>query len=378
MRPSRLTLVLAAIAASASLSFAATDASAWTPLQGPPYPVWPGIPVKYYINNASFPPALAAVAQQRIVDGFNSWSTPSCTFFETELLGDLPGGAWNSNDGRNVLYWISNPEPWPADFGDVNGVIGVTLPIWGFSGGENQDLSDADIAFNNIGFCWYDGVTNPGGNCTGGTPVDALSIITHEQGHFLGLGHTDVQGSTMVPYYVEGPSLGSIEQDDIDGVCALYPTGKGCSSCKSGAVAGACNAAAQGCVGACIGIYNCVKACPTTDAKAYDTCLTACVTQYPDGAQAWSAYNDCICNACVDQCSAECSGTVGTGSGSGGTQASGAWNSDNPDDAEPEGPQINDAGGCGCTTAGTRTQIGTLAALSLSLAALARRRRRRG
>ncbi|MDI1448795.1 matrixin family metalloprotease [Polyangium sp. 6x1] len=367
MKTLRKAALLAAFAA--GILSAPTEARAWTGLEGPPYPVWGILPVKFYVNASTFPAEIAATAQQRLVDGFGSWAAPECTDFATQLLGDLPDGTWDSNDNKNVLLWINRPDTWPLELGPVDSVIGVTLPVWSPDGDGNQIIYDADIVFNNVGFCWYDSATNPNGNCMGGSPVDTLSIATHEQGHFLGLGHSDVMGATMEPFYDGGNAIASVEQDDIDGVCTLYPPGSGipsCNACTTNAAKTECNGAAQNCKGQCIGIYNCELSCPVAQTAAdYKACLDACKMQYPDGVQAYEAYAGCLCNLCTKSCPIEC---PGGGSGAGG----GGW-----EEEEPDGPQIEDSGGCGCSVEGQHGKVGALAGLGLGIAAIARRRRRR-
>jgi hypothetical protein len=50
---------------------------------------------------------------------------------------------------------------------------------------------------------------------------EKISIIAHELGHAIGLGHSPVKDSLM--YYTVVPQRQSLGQDDIDGVTYLYP-----------------------------------------------------------------------------------------------------------------------------------------------------------
>jgi hypothetical protein len=64
---------------------------------------------------------------------------------------------------------------------------------------------------------WQDGP----GAISGGT--DLQGVATHEYGHALGLNHTGVSGSTMLPAIIgNGVPSRSIESDDIAGVQAIY------------------------------------------------------------------------------------------------------------------------------------------------------------
>jgi MYXO-CTERM domain-containing protein len=354
--------ILAALLA-APLFLTAGTAEAWTGLQSEPYPFWGLMPVKYYINEGTFPPGIADTAKQQLEAGFGVWSAPDCSAFTTQNMGNLPNGTWSSSDGKNVLLWV---DTWPAELGDVNSVIGVTLPIWMGDKEGHEFIDDADIVFNNVGFCWYNyDPQNPAEKCSGAEPVDALSIVVHEQGHFLGLGHTDVKNSTMWPSYLGGGMQGTIEQDDIDGVCALYPIGAAplCGPCKQSAAKNECAAQTFACTGPCIGVYNCVRGCATPGAA----CIDQCTEQFPEGAETYLAYANCICNSCTAACGPECSGV------SSGTEASGAWNAD----GKPQGPQLSEDSGCGCSVYESPGHVGALGALAAALAVLARRSRRR-
>jgi hypothetical protein len=56
---------------------------------------------------------------------------------------------------------------------------------------------------------------------------DLESILTHEIGHFIGLAHSPVPEATMFASYETGQSsLRSLEPDDVDALCAVYPPGR--------------------------------------------------------------------------------------------------------------------------------------------------------
>ena len=55
-----------------------------------------------------------------------------------------------------------------------------------------------------------------------GTAVDLYSVVLHEVGHALGLGHSDVPGAVMYPYYRQASGLTA---DDVAGIQALYGSG---------------------------------------------------------------------------------------------------------------------------------------------------------
>jgi MYXO-CTERM domain-containing protein len=193
--------------AAAALTLAA-PAWAWQPSESRWNPA--SLPIPYRLNVASIPPSLGAATGQAAVDGgFASWAAPGCTRWRTSNVGTTAVTRASANDRENSILWVSGA--WPAELGAVNVTIGVTTPVWRVGG----FYIDADIQFNNVGFTW---------NTTGRGGVDAQSIATHEQGHFLGLDHTAVRGAVMFASY-GGGVLRTLSSDDIAGVCALYPSG---------------------------------------------------------------------------------------------------------------------------------------------------------
>ncbi|WP_438007410.1 matrixin family metalloprotease [Sorangium sp. So ce321] len=394
----------------ASLLAAAPEAAAWTPLDAS-VPRWDELPVGYYINRSTIPGPIAGFAVSHIESGFAAWSNTGCTEWRVNLLGDTTD-RYNYNDGKNVFHWIS--DSWPGALGDPNSVIGVTMPAWGF----NNAIADADMVFNNVGFCWNDTGNN---GC-----VDTQSIATHEEGHFLGLGHSSEGGATMTAYYVAGSSTRSLEDDDVEGVCALYPIGGttaasaasgggdgggSCDSCTNGSLSGACRPPYDACGAstACRVFAGCINECPD------NACVDRCASEHAEGASIYVRLIECVCGACSTACSAECGGG---GAGAGGSGAGGAGGSGGADASSTstssttsgsgstvsatasssaasssgaggaggaggggETPKDGDGesggdSGCSCSTSGRSADLGGLALLG-ALGALATRRRRR-
>ncbi|MDC0680346.1 matrixin family metalloprotease [Sorangium atrum] len=402
-------VALAALLGAASSLAVAREAAAWVPLDDV-VPRWDKLPVAYYINRSTIPGEISAFAVARVESGFETWSNAGCTEWRVDLLGDTTD-RYNYNDGKNVFHWISSS--WPNMLGDVNSVIGVTMPVWSFNGA----IVDADMVFNDVGFCWNDTGNN---GC-----VDTQSIATHEEGHFLGLGHSSERSATMTPYYVVGSSMRTIEQDDIDGVCALYPIGGttaanaasatsaaagggGCDSCSNDSLANNCKAPYDACGAslACRRFIGCINECPD------DACVEGCLNDQPEGADMYISILECVCGECSTECSTECAGFDGGGAGgaggsggdggaggsststsssAGGGSSVGATASSSvassggvgggggadPDDTQKSGDgESGGDAGCSCSTTGRSADVGGVMLLGV-LGALASRRRRR-
>ncbi|WP_437284687.1 matrixin family metalloprotease [Sorangium sp. So ce406] len=399
-------IALAVSLGAASLLAAAPEAAAWTPLDSG-VPRWRDLPVGYYINRSTIPGPLAGFAVAHIEAGFAAWANTGCTEWRVNLLGDTTD-RYNANDGKNVFHWISNS--WPGMLGDVNSVIGVTMTVWG----RDDVIVDADMVFNNVGFCWNDTGNN---GC-----VDTQSIATHEEGHFLGLGHSGERNATMTAYYVAGSSTRTLEDDDIEGVCALYPIGGttaasassaasggggSCDSCTNGSLSDACRPQYDACGAsfACRAFAGCISECPD------DACVERCTREQAEGANIYVRLIECLCDTCSTECSAECGGGSGAGGGDGsggggGASASsassssssiastvsatvsssaasssgagGAGGADAETDDTPKGGdgESGSDSGCSCSTSGRSADLGGLALLG-ALGALVSRRRRR-
>ena len=76
----------------------------------------------------------------------------------------------------------------------------------------STSTDEADMALNTK-FTW----------ATDGTDYDVETVYLHENGHVVGLGHSNTDGAVMEAYY--GDERRELHADDILGITALYPAG---------------------------------------------------------------------------------------------------------------------------------------------------------
>ena len=129
--------------------------------------------------------------------------TASCAL--AEYNSDAP----NMNAILFVYDWADHAELPPDAFA-------VTL-VWNVE--DTGEIVDADMLLNptlgNLTIC--------GAECLAEDDIDIQNVVTHEAGHFLGLAHSDVEGSTMSPTAPVGQTeKRDLAQDDVDGLCAVY------------------------------------------------------------------------------------------------------------------------------------------------------------
>jgi hypothetical protein len=117
--------------------------------------------------------------------------------------------------------WTASPDPH---------TLALTTVTYNKNTGE---IYDADIEVNS-----HIQLGSIGGGISTSSPVpgnsfDLQSILTHEAGHFLGLAHSD----KGCPSLAECPSMDAmyrtgsddfrtLDKDDIEGICTVYPAGR--------------------------------------------------------------------------------------------------------------------------------------------------------
>lgn len=179
-----------------------------------PAGTWPddGVPVVFRLSASSADDALAPSLPAEFDVALHTWSRVGCTAWRgrfEDVVGPAP-----ADDGVNVV--VIHRDAWPAEL--IPGAIAQTVVHTDARG----SYRDADIHLNAVDHAFsLDG--------RDGT-VDLRSVLVHELGHALGLGHASDPVATM---HATGSGLRwrSLEADDRAGVCALYP-GTGDGGCE--------------------------------------------------------------------------------------------------------------------------------------------------
>ena len=290
-----------------------------------------------------------------------AWNRVPCTAFRAQVAGvtqDPP-----ADDTTSGVYF--EDTTWPSDF--TPGAIATTLVRVDGQG----HIYDADIFVNGA-----DHIFSTDGRA--GT-IDFRSIATHEIGHVLGLGESNDPIATMYAAYPPGVAWRSLEQDDENGACTLYPgTGDlaGCQDTPCPApflcVARECERPGDqrmlcspcvpntttGCEGAgakarCVALEN-GYACGRPCASKEDCGLGfSCVATTEAGDYQCVPHDDCASAANVCQTVAECNDPDDAGWACTGGACLGALPPTEPDAGSPDAGGVIDMprGGCSCESA---------------------------
>jgi hypothetical protein len=124
--------------------------------------------------------------------------------------------------GRSTQTTTGNDALNLVVFRNASSGSAIATTYWWSTGGR---IIDADIVFWDAAFRFFSGSNG----CSGGFYIE--DIAAHEFGHALGLGHSNITGTTMYPS-VSSCNAGNrtLEADDIAGVRFLYPPVSGLPS----------------------------------------------------------------------------------------------------------------------------------------------------
>jgi len=152
------------------------------------------------------------------------WSTVPCPgesmdppAFELHVIDDTRVYSGINYGGPNAnAVWFNSS--WPRDSLHRPGTIAITIVSFDRRTGE---ILDADVELNQRADQNPDGFVFSTGEPTPDT-ADLPTILTHELGHALGLGHSDQDRAVMWPTAGQGERRIVLTSDDVEGVCDIY------------------------------------------------------------------------------------------------------------------------------------------------------------
>jgi hypothetical protein len=154
--------------------------------------------------NAADKPAGLSGDSSAIQAGASAWGAAGINFRFTSKGTTTAGtGACSGGglDGTNTVGWA--PQS--------NSVLAVTC-TWYSTSGSPQDAVEFDMQIDPE-WAWTTG--NP-------IQIDLQSVMTHEFGHALGLGHSGQSSAVMFASYCAGCNKRALTADDIAGAMAIY------------------------------------------------------------------------------------------------------------------------------------------------------------
>jgi hypothetical protein len=216
--------------------------------------------------SSAMPPHFATIAQVQGVfaEAAATWNATDCGMgislspqFDIAILQDTNActHAGHNTRGNNVnsVIFVPTATEW-ATRGWDSRAFAVTLDWHIATTGEIVDVDmELDESRGRWTICDPTGCTYMGVLCDpymgcsrqddspNGSPVDLQNVITHEMGHYLGLGHTTADHMDAV-MYASAP-FGQITKryltaDDVAGLCAAYPPGSLPATCNREPVGG--------------------------------------------------------------------------------------------------------------------------------------------
>ena len=238
-----------AIVAVACALLGAERANAWTYID-PAQPRWDRRPVPLRMHRRGSTDLGAELSQRILGNAAASWKAVECAELEwtaARLVDSRP--RLGAADGVSAIGWVEGN--WTAQTGYDDSVIAYTKVRW-----ESGIIREADMAMNGEHYRWR---ASPEG--LGSRAVHAGTVLRHELGHWLGIGHSELVESLMAEGIESFPR--GLGVDDRAALCALYPhpTGEVCGEVRcfeyETCTAGVCARSPAGPCGPCRSAGDC-------------------------------------------------------------------------------------------------------------------------
>jgi hypothetical protein len=213
---------------------------------------WSQQPIRYFVNERDVPGVTASDFRAAAARAAATWQGAEGAQVAFELVGTT-GAPPGQIDGRTTLGFLDRP--------DLDRVLGATSLLIDSTTGA---IIEADVFFNTR-FPWSVAPEGEPGR------VDLESVVVHELGHLIGLGHSALgetertstgtrrviaSGAVMFPIAMAPGSIADrlLQPDDVAGVADIYAAGDHRSS--TGSVQGRVVKNGQGVYGAHVVAFN--------------------------------------------------------------------------------------------------------------------------
>ena len=213
---------------------------------------WPEGSIPYFVNERDIAGVSAAdlrTAAQRATATWQAAPDTAIAFAFQGMTTAAPGAL----DGRNTLGFLDRP--------DLDRVLGATSLVLDAATGA---LLEADVFFNTA-FPWSAASTGEPGR------VDLESVVLHELGHLLGLGHSALgeteqtaagarrvlgSGAVMFPIAMTPGAIADrqLQPDDLAAVLDLYGVAQ--PAVQTGSIRGRVRKGGRGVFGAHVIAFN--------------------------------------------------------------------------------------------------------------------------
>ena len=213
---------------------------------------WTRQPIRYAVTSRDVTGVSAAQLQTAVAHAFAEWDRPANVAIASQFQGFTTAEPFN-DDATSVIGFRSRPE--------LDRTLGATTFVIDDTTGE---ILEADI-FLNSAFTWSVAANGEANK------FDVESVVVHEMGHFLGLGHSalgetelrsgggrTVLGKRAVMFPIAYPA-GSIadrtlQADDVSGITDIY--GDATAQRDLGAIQGRVTLNGAGVFGAHVTAFN--------------------------------------------------------------------------------------------------------------------------
>jgi MYXO-CTERM domain-containing protein len=252
----------------------------------------------YLIPDSAYTPDVTPdVARAAIDASASTWNSTGCSYFRLWIDPPEAGGSATMERPVGKNFIVFREDSWcPTDPKEAcydSNATALTTVFYLDKPGDPRDgqILDGDVELNNVNFAFTVDGTRPAGSGSK-TVADIQNTVTHELGHLLGLDHTcydgwnpcegdgrckaidiacqtdddcipqddagqriprcsdaltsEVTDATMFNYaQALDTSKRTLSQDDVDGVCGIYPQAQDPGVCSRVDTAGN-----QGCAAA--------------------------------------------------------------------------------------------------------------------------------